>query len=69
MFCIDRINKDEVILENMVSSEFLHIHINKFDREIKEGNIFDEVNGLFYFNQEATFGKKEKIKNLLDRLK
>ena len=63
-YCIDRIENDIAVLENLETKEIIEININSLPNNIKENSI------VIYDNNEYVIDKvteKERKKDLLSR--
>lgn len=68
MFVVEKIVNDNIVLENMDSSEKIHIGLDILPN-VKESDIIILNNGKYEYSEYETEKRKNKIKNLKSRLK
>lgn len=69
-YCVDRIENDIIILENIETNEIIEIKKNTLNIEIiKEGTILVKEDELYKIDDEEKKRREEIIKNKLSKLK
>lgn len=68
MFVVEKIVNDNIVLENMDSSEKIHIGLDILPN-VKESDIIILNNGKYEYSEYETEKRKNKIKNLKSKLK
>lgn len=63
-YCIDRIENDIAVLENLETKEIIEININLLPNNIKENSIVIYDNYEYIIDKET---EKERKKNLLSK--
>lgn len=63
-YCIDRIENNTAVLENIDTKEIIEININLLPNNIKENNIIIYDNNEYVIDKET---EKERKKDLLSR--
>ena len=63
-YCIDRIENDIAVLENLETKEIIEININLLPNKIKENSIVIYDNYEYIIDKET---EKERKKNLLSK--
>lgn len=63
-YCIDRIENDIAVLENLETKEIMEININLLPNNIKENSIVIYDNYEYIIDKET---EKERKKNLLSK--
>ena len=69
MYIVDRIEENLVILESINIKRTEEIEIDKFPKNIKEGDIVDYIDNKYIINKEKTIETKNNIRNRFNRLK
>ena len=69
MYIVDRIEENLVILESRTIRRMEEIEIDKFPKNIKEGDIVDYIDNKYIINKEKTIETKNNIRNRFNRLK
>lgn len=69
MYIVDRIEENLVILESRTIRRMEEIKIDKFPKNIKEGDIVDYTDNKYIINKEKTIETKNNIRNRFNRLK
>lgn len=67
-YIIDRIEKNIVICENQENKKIEEFEIEKFPKNIQEGDILFLENGKFKKDDKETQKQKEKIQELMKKL-
>lgn len=67
-YAIDRIEGDNVVLENRKTNEIKNVKKDMLPKNIKEGSIVQYINGQYIYNQELTQKAREEIKEKMDKL-
>lgn len=67
-FTVDRIEKDQVVLENRQTQEMINIPKDQLPEKISEGDILQKINGKFIIDQEKTQEVAKRIEDKMNRL-
>ena len=67
-FSIDRLEENEVVLENRKDGSKINLDKEKLPKEIKEGDIVKKINGKYILDISRTISERERIKNKMDDL-
>ena len=63
---IDRIENNIVVLE--VNQDYFNLDLNKFPKEIKEGDLVEYKDDKFIILIDETINREKKIRSLFDSL-
>ena len=63
---VDRIENNIVILE--VNDDYFNLNLEKFPKEIKEGDLVEYEDGKFIILIEETVNREKQIRSLFDSL-
>ena len=66
-FIIDRIEETKAILE-CENGDIVYLELKSLPKNVKEGDALYFEEGSYFLNEEETLRRKEKIKNLMDKL-
>lgn len=66
-FIIDRIEETKAILE-CENGDIVSLELKSLPKNVKEGDALYFEEGSYFLNEEETLRRKEKIKNLMDKL-
>ena len=66
-FIIDRIKETKAILE-CENGDIVSLELKSLPKNVKEGDALYFEEGSYFLNEEETLRRKEKIKNLMDKL-
>ena len=64
---IDRIKETKAILE-CENGDIVSLELKSLPKNVKEGDALYFEEGSYFLNEEETLRRKEKIKNLMDKL-
>ncbi len=68
MFSVEKITDKNVFLENIQTGETIKILVSEI-QNVKESDIVILKNNKYIYSEEETLKRKEKIKNLKNKLK
>ena len=68
-YSVDRIEEDNIVLENIDNKEIIEINKSELDFEVVDGNILRLVDGKFVLDKEIEVKRKESLRERLNRLK
>lgn len=63
---VDRIEDGVVTLE--INTNYFNIHLERFSKQIREGDLIEYKNGEFLILEEETKDRAKKITNLFNSL-
>ena len=68
-YCVDRIEENIVVLENISTGEIIEMDKTSFDFDIDEGNILVCNDGVFSLDKECEESRRSSLRERLNRLK
>lgn len=68
-YVIDRIEEDNIILENLSTKEIKVIKLTELDFKVKEGNIISYDNNKYILDLNTEKVRREKLRNRFNKLK
>ena len=60
-YSIDRFEGEIAVLEKRKTKEMKKVHTNQLPNNMKEGNIIEEINGKYIYNEEKTQSELSRI--------
>ena len=68
-YCVDRIEGEIAILENLDTKELIEISLNELPKNTKENSILKLVDNLYELDIVEESKRRENIQSKFDRLK
>lgn len=68
-YCVDRVEGEIAILENLTTREIIEININQLPTDIKETNILYYIDGTYKIDIVEENVRKNNIQRKFDKLR